>query len=89
MISENASTNTGYRRDLSLFNLVMLNAMGMIGSGWLFGSLYAVTYAGPLGAIFAWILGGIFVIFIAVNFMEGSPMFPLAGGSTPLAEMSH
>ncbi|MEM3224923.1 MAG: APC family permease [Thermoplasmatales archaeon] len=89
MISENASTNTGYRRDLSLFNLVMLNAMGMIGSGWLFGSLYAVTYAGPLGAIFAWILGGIFVIFIAVNFMEVSPMFPLAGGSTPLAEMSH
>ncbi|MCL4450288.1 MAG: APC family permease [Candidatus Thermoplasmatota archaeon] len=89
MSSVGALTKTTYKRDLSLFNLVMLNAMGMIGSGWLFGALYAVSYAGPMGAIFSWILGGIFVIFIAVNFMEISPMFPLAGGSTPLAEMSH
>ncbi len=89
MSSFGTSDKTTYRRDLSLFNLVMLNAMGMIGSGWLFGALYATTYAGPIGAILSWILGGIFVIFIAVNFMEVSPMFPLAGGSTPLAEMSH
>ncbi|MEM4090176.1 MAG: hypothetical protein QXQ46_05420 [Thermoplasmatales archaeon] len=89
MSPSSALTKTTYRRDLSLFNLVMLNAMGMIGSGWLFGSLYAVSYAGPIGAIFSWILGGIFVIFIAVNFMDVSPMFPLADGSTPLAELSH
>jgi amino acid transporter len=88
MSSVSASGKTTYKRDLSLFNLVMLNAMGMIGSGWLFASLYAVSYAGPMGAILSWILGGIFVIFIAVNFMEVSPMFPLAGGSTPLSEMS-
>ncbi|MCL4447319.1 MAG: APC family permease [Candidatus Thermoplasmatota archaeon] len=89
MSSVSTSAKTTYKKDLSLFNLVMLNAMGMIGSGWLFGALYAVSYAGPMGAILSWILGGIFVIFIAVNFMEVSPMFPLAGGSTPLAEMSH
>ena len=84
----NVSGRTTYKRDLTLFNLVMLNAMGMIGSGWLFASLYAVSYAGPMGAITSWILGGIFVLFIAVNFMEVSPMFPLAGGSTPLSELS-
>ena len=88
MSSISASGKTTYKRDLSLFNLVMLNAMGMIGSGWLFASLYAVSYAGSMGAILSWVLGGIFVIFIAVNFMEVSPMFPLAGGSTPLSEMS-
>lgn len=88
MSSVAASAKTTYKRDLSLFNLVMLNSMGMIGSGWLFASLYAVGYAGPIGAILSWILAGIFVVFIAVNFMEVSTMFPLAGGSTPLSELS-
>ena len=88
MSSLSVSGKTTYKRYLSLFNLVMLNAMGMIGSGWLFASLYAVSYAGSTGAILSWIFGGIFVLFIAVNFMEVSPLFPLAGGSTPLSEMS-
>ncbi|MGC8565111.1 MAG: APC family permease [Thermoplasmata archaeon] len=79
----------GYKKDLTLFNLVMLNAMGMIGSGWLFASLYASSYAGPIGAIFAWIIAGVIVILMALTFMEVSSAFPLAGGSTPIGEFSH
>ncbi|MEM3036405.1 MAG: APC family permease [Thermoplasmata archaeon] len=82
-------SSSGYKRDLSLFNLIMLNAMGMIGSGWLFASLYAASYAGPIGAILSWVIAGIIVILMALTFMEVSTAFPLAGGSTPIAEMSH
>jgi len=48
---------------------VMLNAMGMIGSGWLFSSLYASSYAGHIGAIFAWIIAGVIVILMALTFI--------------------
>lgn len=82
------SKKPGYRRQLGLFNLIMLNSMGMIGSGWLFASFYATSYAGPIGAIFAWVIGGGFVLIMALSYMEVSPMFPLAGGSTPLSEFS-
>ncbi len=83
------SGSVGYKKDLRLIHLVMLNCMGMIGSGWLFASFHAASSAGPLGSIIAWIVGGIFVLFISFTFMEVSPMLPKAGGSTYLAEFSH
>jgi amino acid transporter len=89
MAHETQKFSTGYKKDLSLFNLVMLNSMGMIGSGWLFASLYAASYAGPIGAIASWGLAAIIVTFMALTFMEVSTAFPLAGGSTPIGEMSH
>lgn len=81
--------SNGYKKDLSFMNLVMLNAMGMIGSGWLFAELYTSSYAGSFGSIFSWILGGIIVLFMALTFMEVSSAFPKAGGSTPIGEFSH
>ncbi len=83
------SNLNGYKKDLSFMNLVMLNAMGMIGSGWLFAELYTSSYAGPFGSIFSWLLGGIIVLFMALTFMEVSSAFPKAGGSTPIGEFSH
>ncbi|SMD30261.1 APC family permease [Picrophilus oshimae] len=84
-----AEVSVSYKRDLSLVNLIMLNAMGMIGSGWLFAELYASSYAGSLGSIIAWLLGGFIVLMIALTYMEVSSAFPLAGGSTPIGEMTH
>ncbi|MGC9192599.1 MAG: APC family permease [Thermoplasmata archaeon] len=81
--------SSGYKKDLSLFNLIMLNAMGMIGSGWLLASMKSATYAGPIGAILSWIIASVIVILMALTFMEVSTAFPLAGGSTPIAELSH
>jgi amino acid transporter len=66
-----------------------LSAAGsMIGSGWLFGALYAAKLAGP-AAIIAWILGGILMLFIAFTFAELSTAFPVAGGMVQFAEYSH
>ncbi|MGC8608700.1 MAG: APC family permease [Thermoplasmata archaeon] len=81
--------SSGYKKDLSLFNLVMLNSMGMIGSGWLFAALYTSSYAGSFGSILSWIIGAAIVLLVAVTFMEVSTAFPLAGGSTPIGEFSH
>jgi len=78
-----------YKKELTLFHLVMLNAMSMIGSGWLFASLYASSYAGSLGSIFSWIIAGAIVILMALTFMEVTPAFPLSGGSAPIGELSH
>ncbi len=83
------SSSTGYKKDLGFMNLVMLNAMGMIGSGWLFAELYTSSYAGSIGSIFSWILGGMIVLLMALTFMEVSSAFPKAGGSTPIGEFSH
>ncbi|MEM0140062.1 MAG: APC family permease [Ferroplasma sp.] len=79
----------GYKKDLGFMNLVMLNAMGMIGSGWLFAELYTSSYAGAIGSIFSWLLGGVIVLFMALTFMEVSSAFPKSGGSTPIGEFSH
>ncbi|WP_052268463.1 APC family permease [Thermoplasma volcanium] len=83
-----SSFSKGYKKDLSLFNLVMLNSMGMIGSGWLFAALYTSSYAGSFGSIVSWILGGVIVALVALTFMEVSSAFPLAGGSTPMGEFA-
>lgn len=49
-----------------------------IGSGWLFGSLFAAQMAGP-AAIVSWIIGGMAVIFVALCYAEITTMFPVAG----------
>ena len=52
---------------------------GILGSGWLFGPLYAVQLAGP-AALVAWAIGGLAILFIAVTFAELSASLPLNGG---------
>lgn len=47
----------------------------MIGSGWLFGSLYSAHFAGP-AAILAWPLAAICLMFVALAYAEVATMFP-------------
>lgn len=70
---------------LSLFTL---SINGMIGSAWLFAPLYAAKIAGS-GAIIAWIIGGLITITIALTFAELSVMFPVAGGTAHIPQLSH
>lgn len=60
-------------------SLLFTGVGSVIGSGWLFGALYASQLAGPL-AIFAWVLGGIMFAIIALAYAELAVMFPVAGG---------
>jgi amino acid transporter len=75
-------------RRFSPLNLLMLSINGMVGSAWLFAPLYAAKIAGP-GAIIAWLIGGLATVVIALTFAELSVLFPVAGGTAQIPQMSH
>jgi amino acid transporter len=53
----------------------------IIGSGWLFGALYASQVAGP-AAIISWVIGALVMMILALVHAELGSMYPVAGGST-------
>lgn len=75
-------------RRFSPLNLLMISINGMVGSAWLFAPLYAAKIAGA-GAIMAWLIGGLGTMVIALTFAELSVMFPVAGGTAQIPNMSH
>lgn len=75
-------------RRFSPLTLLMLSINGMVGSAWLFAPLYAAQIAGP-SAIIAWLIGGAMTVVIALTFAELSTMFPLAGGTAHIPQLSH
>jgi amino acid transporter len=68
--------------------LLLAGIGSVIGSGWLFGPLYAAQIAGP-AAVLSWIIGGVLMIVIALTFAELGSAFPVAGGMIQYAEFSH
>lgn len=81
------SANQLHRR-FSPLSLLMISINGMIGSAWLFAPLYAAKIAGA-GAIIAWLIGGVATALIALTFAELSVLFPVAGGTAQIPQLSH
>ncbi|OGO93116.1 MAG: amino acid permease [Coxiella sp. RIFCSPHIGHO2_12_FULL_44_14] len=77
-----------YKRSLSSMGLMFSSISAMIGSGWLFSSLYVGRIAGP-ASIIAWILGGALVMIVALTYAEVSTMLPITGGSTRFPQLTH
>ena len=77
-----------HHRQLGTIGLLFASIGGILGSGWLFGPLYAVQYAGP-AALISWIIGGVAIAMIALTFAEVAARFPLNGGITRLALLSY
>jgi len=75
-------------RRFTPLNLLMISINGMVGSAWLFAPLYAAKIAGPL-AIIAWLIGGFATALVALTFAELSVLFPVAGGSAQIPQISH
>ncbi|MFC3531753.1 APC family permease [Vogesella facilis] len=68
---------------------LMLTGLGsIIGSGWLFGAAHAAQIAGP-AAIFAWLIGMVIILAIALTYAELGTMFPETGGMVRYARYSH
>jgi amino acid transporter len=80
--------NGRLRREMSYIDLSFAGLGAIIGSGWLFGVLYAANYAGP-AAVVAWIIAAVIVIFIALVYAELSGMLPEAGGITRFPHFTH
>ncbi len=76
------------QRSIGAFGLLFAGISSVIGSGWLFGPLYAAQVAGP-AAVVSWILGGILMSIIAFTFAELGSTFPVAGGMIQYAQQSH
>ncbi len=77
-----------FNRSIGSIALLFSALGGIVGSGWLFGPMFAAQVAGP-AAIIAWIIGGILMILIALTFAELATTFPVAGGMVKFADDSH
>jgi amino acid transporter len=73
-------TDVGLRREMGFIGAVWASESSIIGSGWLFGALYAAQAAGP-AAIIAWVIGGIAVVILGLVHSELGGMYPVAGGT--------
>src|ERR1700755_2558578 len=76
------------RRDVGAFALMLTGLGSIIGSGWLFGAWHAAQLAGP-GAIYAWLIGAVIILFIALTYAELGAMFPESGGMVRYGHYSH
>lgn len=76
------------QRSISLIGLMLVAVTAMLGSGWLFGPLYAAKMAGP-SSILAWLLGGALIFVMALPFAELGSMFPITGGLVRFVQFSH
>ena len=57
----------------------------MIGVGWITSLGGWLEVAGPIGAILAFIVGGILILFIGLCYAELTPMLPVTGGEVAYA----
>jgi amino acid transporter len=85
MASESVATVTqpsdvGLKREMGLIGAIWASESSIIGSGWLFGSLFAAQAAGA-AALLSWIIAGIAVIILALVHAELGGMYPVSGGT--------
>lgn len=77
-----------FRKVLSFQDLFFLALGGSIGSAWLFGSVYGASDAGPASTI-SWLIGGLFIVFIALTWAEVGGMFPSTGAVVRIPQYTH
>ncbi|MHB8394045.1 MAG: APC family permease [Candidatus Dormibacteria bacterium] len=75
-------------RHMSVWQLFFLSMGGIIGSGWLFAAIASASVAGP-GAIVSWIVGGVLVLFVALNYAEVAGMMPRSGAIVRYPHLTH
>ncbi|MEJ2361610.1 MAG: APC family permease [Gammaproteobacteria bacterium] len=76
------------RKEAGPIGLLYASLGGMIGSGWLFGSLHAAKMAGPL-SIWSWVIGAIAVLLLALVYSELVTMMPKSGALVHISHLSH
>ena len=73
-------TDVGLKRELGLIGATWASETSIIGSGWLFGALFAAQAVGG-AAVIAWVIAGIVVIILALAHAELGAMYPVSGGT--------
>ena len=75
-----APVDTGLKREMGFIGAAWASETSIIGSGWLFGSLYAAQAVGG-AAILDWVIAGVVVMVLALVHAELGAMYPVAGGT--------
>jgi len=78
--AETTPGDVGLKREVGFIGAVWASESSIIGSGWLFGALYAAQAAGP-AAIIAWVIGGVAVVILGLIHAEIGAMYPVSGGT--------
>ena len=86
--STTPAAGRGFRRDVGIVGLLFVSAGSIIGSGWLFGALYASQQAGP-AALVSWGLGAVFMLALALVHAELGGAYPVSGGTARFPHYSH
>ena len=71
----------GLERGVGFLGLLWSSEGSIIGSGWLFGALTAVSIAGP-SALVAWGIASVIIIVLALVHAELGGLFPVSGGTS-------
>src|SRR5215211_8051764 len=79
--TQDAAAGRRLHREVGSVGLLFVSLGSIIGSGWLFGALYASQIAGP-AALISWIIGAVVMLILALVHAELGSMYPVAGGST-------
>lgn len=79
-MSESSTTESGLEKVLSKWETLLLAFGAMIGWGWIILSGTWINEGGPVGAIAAFVLGGLVVGVVAVIYGELASAMPFVGG---------
>src|ERR1700735_4070723 len=82
------SNERAIRREVGTIALMFTGLGSIIGSGWRFGAGRGAQLAGP-GAVYAWIIGAVVIMFVAINYAELGAMLPESGGAVRFGHYSH
>ena len=87
-LASSEASDRQLHKSLSFWELFCLGMSAIIGSGWLLATLAASSFAGP--AVFlAWIIGGVLILFIALNYAELASMLPRSGAIVRYPHLTH
>ncbi|MGW0964221.1 APC family permease [Streptomyces gelaticus] len=79
-VAPELSRKPGLRRDIGLIGLIWTSLGSIIGSGWLFGALFAAQVAGT-AALASWGIGALAITVLAFVHAELGAMYPVSGGT--------
>ena len=86
--TETVPTDVGLKREIGLVGATWASETSIIGSGWLFGALFATQAAGP-AALYGWVIGGACVVVLALLHAELGAMYPIAGGTARFPHLAY
>jgi amino acid transporter len=79
-VSDLVAQEKHFHHELGFWTLTATSFGGIIGSGWLFGSLYGAQIAGP-AALVSWVIAGVAVALVSLVLIELGASRPEVGGS--------